>query len=141
MKSFERDKILSFEVADIQKSTQATKALFKLHDNEKVESVFMKFQNGHTSLCISSQVGCALKCNFCATGAIGFKRQMTPDEITDQVLYFQQLGEKVDSISFMGMGEPLMNPKLFDAIEMLTNENLFNMPERRLSVSTVGWYT
>ncbi len=90
--------------------------MFELKDGQKIESVHMKFLNGHTSLCISSQgsrllkflfipgiVGCALKCSFCATGAVGFKRQLCADEITDQILYFIHEGHNVDSVSFMGM--------------------------------------
>lgn len=82
---------LMIKPSEISKSKQATKVLFELYDKNKIEAVYMKFKNGKTSLCISSQVGCALKCNFCATGAIGFKRQLTVDEITDQILYFQQV--------------------------------------------------
>jgi 23S rRNA (adenine-C8)-methyltransferase len=94
---------LVMQPSSIQKSAQAIKILFRLHDNQSIESVYMKFLNGKTSLCISSQVGCALKCNFCATGAVGFKRQLTTDEIVDQILYFQQQQKQVDSVSFMGM--------------------------------------
>jgi 23S rRNA (adenine-C8)-methyltransferase len=63
---------------------------------------------------------------------------MTSEEITDQILYFQQEGKKIDSISFMGMGEPLQNPKVFEAISMLTDKDLFGFSQRHLSVSTVG---
>ncbi|PRP76698.1 chloramphenicol/florfenicol resistance protein [Planoprotostelium fungivorum] len=122
------ENILSIKAASIQHSSQAVKMLFRLNDGQSIESVYMKFRNGKTSLCISSQVGCALKCNFCATGAVGFKRQLTPDEITDQILYFQQ----------NGMGEALQNPKVFDALGILTDVDLFSMPHRKLSVSTVG---
>jgi 23S rRNA (adenine-C8)-methyltransferase len=122
--------------------------LFELEDKNKVEAVYMHFENKHTSLCISTQVGCAMKCSFCATGAIGFKRQMTPIEMTDQVLYFLKVnyilspnskdGLNVDSVSFMGMGEPLMNPKIFDAIKILNDPEIFSISQRKLSVSTVG---
>lgn len=74
----------------------------------------------------------------CSTGAVGFKRNMTPDEITDQVLFFLQQKLEVDSISFMGMGEPLINPNVYSAIEMLTSPDLFGFSQRRISVSTVG---
>jgi adenine C2-methylase RlmN of 23S rRNA A2503 and tRNA A37 len=57
---------------------------------QQILTLFCRFLGGKTSLCISSQVGCALKCSFCSTGAIGFKRQLTAEEITDQVLYFLQ---------------------------------------------------
>lgn len=140
-------------MASLSESEQATKALFELHDKEKIEAVSMNFEGGQRSLCISSQVtlsevhynpyqpskaGCALACNFCATGAVGFKRQLTADEITDQVLFFQQLGQNIDSISFMGMGEPFMNPEVFRALDILTNKYGFKFSQRRLSISTVG---
>jgi 23S rRNA (adenine-C8)-methyltransferase len=85
------------------------------------------------------QIGCALKCSFCATGAVGFKRQLSLDEIVDQILYFQQLPNRpVDTVSFMGMGEALMNPRVFQALDMLTHSDYFHLSPRRLSVSTVG---
>jgi 23S rRNA (adenine-C8)-methyltransferase len=94
--------------------------------------------SGHRSVCISSQAGCALKCAFCATGRIGLKRQLTADEITDQVLYFLHAGEAVDTVSFMGMGEPLANPRTFDALRQLTSPEFFGMSPSRINVSTVG---
>lgn len=129
---------VGLQVSKVSESSQATKVLFELSDGNKVEAVCMHFRNGSTSLCISSQVGCALKCSFCATGAMGLKRNMTADEITDQVLYFQQRGKQISSISFMGMGEPLQNPRVFDALQTLTDKDLFSFPQRRISVSTVG---
>lgn len=91
------DEILTLKPSSIQKSSQADKVLFELHDKHKIEAVYMQFkkpetlEEGHHSLCISSQVGCALACNFCATGAVGFKRQLSVDEITDQILYFRSI--------------------------------------------------
>jgi 23S rRNA (adenine-C8)-methyltransferase len=137
----------------LQPSTQARKALFQLRSTrsaDRVEAVHMQFAGGATSVCISSQVGCALGCSFCATGAIGLRRQMSADEITDQVLFFRRqpvsdalatsssASSPVDSVSFMGMGEALQNPRLFDALDILMEPSLFGMSARRLSVSTVG---
>jgi len=119
-------------------SSQAEKVLFELHDGHRIEAVYMKFRGGHTSVCISSQAGCALACSFCATGRVGIKRQLTADEITDQILHFRQRQQHVDSISFMGMGEPLANPAIFHALAQLTEPSMFGMSPRRLSVSTVG---
>eukprot|EP01027_Heterolobosea_sp_BB2_P005746 GEZU01008745.1.p1 GENE.GEZU01008745.1~~GEZU01008745.1.p1 ORF type:complete len:451 (+),score=97.48 GEZU01008745.1:8-1360(+) len=130
--------ILQIEPVSVDVSEQATKTLFKLHDGRKIEAVKMNFLKGQTSLCISSQAGCAFACKFCATGAIGFYRHLTADEITDQILYFQQQGLKIDSVAFMGMGEPLINPNVFKALEMLSDEKQFNMSLRRFSISTVG---
>ncbi len=133
--------VLTVKVLRKTKSSQATKVLFGLHDGERVEMVEMDFKGEKRkwkSLCVSSQVGCALGCAFCATGKIGLKRNMTPDEIIDQVLYFHLQGSNINSISFMGMGEPLVNPAVFTAIKAFTDKNLFNFSPRRISVSTVG---
>eukprot|EP00933_Yihiella_yeosuensis_P014697 TRINITY_DN13066_c0_g7_i1.p1 TRINITY_DN13066_c0_g7~~TRINITY_DN13066_c0_g7_i1.p1 ORF type:complete len:400 (+),score=66.01 TRINITY_DN13066_c0_g7_i1:38-1201(+) len=116
----------------------AQKLLLKsFRDESRIEAVSLQFRT-HRSLCISSQVGCAFKCAFCATGKVGLKRQLDADEISDQVLKFLQLGQHVDGVSFMGMGEPLGNPKLFDALQILTAPELYRMSARRLNVSTVG---
>lgn len=116
----------------------AHKVLLKCHqDSARVEAVSLQFHT-HRSLCISCQVGCAFQCAFCATGKVGLKRQMNADEIADQVLHFMQLGQKVDGVSFMGMGEPLANPKVFDALKILTSPDLFGFSTRRMNVSTVG---
>eukprot|EP00397_Hematodinium_sp_SG-2012_P047890 GEMP01054640.1.p1 GENE.GEMP01054640.1~~GEMP01054640.1.p1 ORF type:complete len:462 (+),score=95.63 GEMP01054640.1:10-1395(+) len=128
----------SIAPVEVKESKFANKVLFRCHsDNQKIEAVSLKF-NTHRSLCISSQVGCAFACSFCATGAIGFNRQLTADELADQVIYFLGRGEEVDSVSFMGMGEPLGNPKLFDAIDILTDPSMLAMSRRRMNVSTIG---
>ena len=133
-----RDTVSTLEPVLVQEADYAKKVLFKCtQDDSKIEAVALAFHN-HTSLCISSQVGCAFACSFCATGKIGLKRHLTADEIADQVLYFQQAGVKVDSISFMGMGEPLGNPRIFDAINCITNPRLLGFASRRLNVSTIG---
>ena len=120
-------------------SDQCVKLLFDLRDSQSIETVWMKFRDSsHTSLCISSQVGCALKCSFCSTGAVGFKRQLSTDEITDQILHFTKAGKSVNTISFMGMGEALQNPRVFDALSVLTSKDLMGLSPRRINVSTVG---
>lgn len=121
---------------------QAQKVLFETKDGHKIEAVRMLFRpedDIHESLCISSQSGCALGCRFCATGAIGFKKNLTAEEISDQVLYFKSKGQETDSISFMGMGEPLSNPEnVFGALEILTSPDYMGISPRRINVSTVG---
>jgi len=129
--------ISSVAPVDVKESKYATKVLFKLQDDQKIEAVSLQFKT-HRSLCISSQSGCAFACSFCATGAIGFNRQLTADELADQVLYFLRSGEDIQSVSFMGMGEPLGNPKLFDAIDILTDSDMVGMSRRRMNVSTIG---
>ena len=119
-----------------QSADYATKVLFSCHDNEKFEAVSLAFHN-HNSLCISSQSGCAFRCSFCESGKVGLKRQLTVSEITDQALHFRQK-ETIGSISFMGMGEPLSNPKVFDAISALASPHQFAMSPSRINVSTIG---
>ena len=121
-----------------QTSGQADKVLFRLKDGNCVETVNLHYRKGWESFCISSQCGCGFGCKFCATGTIGHKRNMTADEITDQILYFYLTGHKISSVSFMGMGEPLANPNLFDALSILTNLSLFGLSQRRITISTIG---
>lgn len=117
---------------------QADKALFEMADGNRVEAVGLHYKRGWESFCISSQCGCGFHCGFCATGAIGLKRNLTADEITDQLLYFHLHGHTLNSISFMGMGEALANSHLFDALAILTDPQLFGLSQRRITVSTIG---
>jgi 23S rRNA (adenine-C8)-methyltransferase len=125
-------------------SEQADKVLFETKDGNRIEAVLMTFKPNeirieeHQALCVSSQSGCALGCTFCATGAVGFKKNLTVDEITDQVLYFLQQGKTVQNIAFMGMGEPFANPNLFDALKIITDKDKLAFGQRHISVSTVG---
>lgn len=121
-----------------QTSGQADKILFSLPDGNCVETVNLHYKKGWESFCISSQCGCGFSCQFCATGTLGHKRNMTAGEITDQLLYFYLNGHKLNSISFMGMGEPLANPNLFDALNILTDSSLFGLSQRRITISTIG---
>ncbi len=121
-----------------QSSGQADKILLALPDGNRVETVNLHYKNGWESFCISSQCGCSFGCQFCATGTIGLKRNMTADEITDQLLYFYLNGHNLNSISFMGMGEPLVNPYLFDALNTLNDSSLFGLSQRRITISTIG---
>lgn len=130
--------VLNIKLLAEQNSEQVTKVLFEVSKNERVETVNMKYKAGWESFCISSQCGCNFGCKFCATGDIGLKKNLTVDEITDQVLYFHLLGHQIDSISFMGMGEALANRKVFDALDSFTDPNLFALSPRRLSISTIG---
>lgn len=137
------DDILSLKPVNEIKGQQAHKVLFETRDGHQIESVRLTYQadtkTPHHSLCISTQSGCVLGCLFCATGAIGFKKNLTSDEILDQVLYFKKNNLPLDSIIFMGMGEPLANPdNTFAAIEALTDKTLGGFGSRRLSLSTVG---
>jgi len=121
---------------------ETTKLLFELWDGSKIETVLMNYSRRHT-LCISSQVGCAMNCSFCATGQMGYTRNLTPGEIVDQVLYFARAlaieAEHVTNVVFMGMGEPFHNyDAVMKAIRILNHEQGFNLGARRFTVSTVG---
>lgn len=119
-------------------SKQVSKVLFAVAGGERVEAVRLTYEQGWKSYCISTQCGCGFGCRFCATGTIGMKRNLTADEITDQLLYFQLNGHTLDSVSFMGMGEALANPHLFDALTILTDPRLFGLGHRRITISTIG---
>lgn len=129
--------LLTLKCISTSVAPRATKILFECNDGVKIEAVALKFAS-HTSLCISSQAGCSFNCSFCATGKIGLKRQLSVDEISDQVLYFQASGVRADSVSFMGMGEPLANPRVFDTLKLLTSPKAFGLSARRLNISTSG---
>lgn len=119
-------------------SGQVKKVLLALPDNEHIETVALRYKKGWESFCVSSQCGCGFGCQFCATGTIGLKRNLTAKEITEQLLYFHLRGHKLDSISFMGMGEPLANPNIFDVLELLTDPAYFGLSQRKITLSTVG---
>ena len=106
-------------------------------------SKVMKHADQRNTVCISSQVGCSVGCQFCATGELGFKRNLSDWEIAEQVLYFARFlkkdGEKVNNVVFMGMGEPFLNyDNVLGAIRILNDKDGFNLGARHISVSTVG---
>ena len=116
------------------------KFLFQLHDGQAIETVAIPDGN-RVTLCVSSQAGCALQCAFCATGAMGFARQLTPDEIAGQVrelaLFDPPL--RATNVVFMGMGEPLMNwPAVSVALSILNSHDGCGIGARHITVSTVG---
>lgn len=124
------------------KDGQTTKVLFMLPDGQPIETVLMRYEERNT-LCISTQAGCAMGCVFCATGQMGFRRNLTSGEIVEQVLFFaRQLkdeGERVTNVVLMGMGEPFHNyDATLAAIDRLGNPDGFNMGARRFTISTVG---
>lgn len=129
--------------AKVFPAKDTAKALFTLEDGLKVESVLMKHKDARNTVCVSSQVGCALCCEFCATGQMGFKRSLEYSEIVDQVLFFARLlkkeKEKVTNVVFMGMGEPFLNyDNVLRAVRILNDKDGFNLGARHFSISTVG---
>ena len=132
--------VTNIEIKVKQVSTDGTiKYLLEFPDGECVETVLMRFDNrANLTACVSSQVGCAVNCSFCATGKRGFIRNLTYKEIIEQVLTIQRdTGLKVTNVVFMGQGEPLLNlDNVLKAMEMF-NES-FQIGARRLTVSTSG---
>lgn len=121
----------------------ASKLLFRTQAGLLIESVILRIATGRTTLCVSSQVGCAAACRFCATGTMGIARSLSPAEILDQVLQAgQQLaaeGRRLRNVVFMGMGEPFHNEDaLVEVIERLTDPAWFNLSPKKILVSTVG---
>ena len=142
------NRVLSLQVLKVFKSSDKStyKTLLELDDGQKIESVLMSPKPGLWTACISSQVGCAMKCSFCATGTMGLTRNLTSEEITDQVLFWRQFiakneigTDRLNNVVYMGMGEPLHNTtEVFDSLEELTNADTFKIGSRHISVSTSG---
>lgn len=138
-------KILSFEAEKVlvSKDGQSIKALLKLSDGYMIETVLIAPKPDSWSACISCQVGCQMGCKFCATGKMGFKRDLTAEEITDQILFWRQYlktkNQKLSNIVFMGMGEPFANwENVKESLKNLIDPKLFGIGARNISVSTSG---
>jgi len=144
----QHEPFLTIDAQQLQKSSEenAVKAAFKARkDGALFESVLLSPKPGLWSCCISSQVGCALGCTFCATGTMGLKRNLLSEEITDQVLFWRlylaknQPDATLSNVVYMGMGEPFHNPEeVFQSIEELINPRTFAIGARHISVSTSG---
>jgi 23S rRNA (adenine2503-C2)-methyltransferase len=141
------DERFSLDTAEIVSSLQSndrqtTKLLFRLPDDQLVETVLMKYEKRRT-LCISTQAGCAMGCVFCATGQMGFFRHLSSGEIIAQVIHFARIlaneDQHVTNIVLMGMGEPLHNyENTLAAVDTLTDSDGFNLGARKITISTVG---
>ena len=134
--------ISSLKVADNLKSRDGSiKFRILLDDGNSIESVFLPHKN-HNTICVSSQAGCAMGCDFCMTAKMGLIRNLDPSEIINQIFtVVKELPEekKIRNIVFMGMGEPFHNyNNLMQALEILTDEHGFNYSHRRITVSTSG---
>lgn len=126
----------------VSKKDGTEKFLFRLEDGNTIETVLLKHRDRNT-LCISSQVGCAIKCDFCATGIDGFKRNLNVNEIVNQVYTVHRRlakkGEGVGNIVFMGMGEPMLNiDNVLKAVDIISDEKGLNISKRRITISTSG---
>lgn len=128
---------------------QTRKTLFQLPDGRQIEAVLMRYDpdtykgRSRRTLCISTQVGCAMGCAFCATGQMGFSRHLSSGEIVAQVIYYARMlreqGEAVTNVVLMGMGEPFHNyDNTMAAIDRLNDREGFNFGARRFTISTSG---
>lgn len=131
--------LLKYQASKVDKTE---KFLFQLEDNNTIETVLIKNKDRNT-LCISSQVGCAVGCDFCATGMGGFVRNLELSEIINQVYTVERRlrkqGENLTNIVYMGMGEPLLNlENLIKSLEIFSDEEGINISKRKITVSTSG---
>ncbi|MGL4367257.1 MAG: 23S rRNA (adenine(2503)-C(2))-methyltransferase RlmN [Brevinemataceae bacterium] len=145
-----------FEIITLSQTKMSTsedgtlKFLFTAQDGAEIESVMIPNEDdSRYTICVSSQVGCALKCSFCATGLLGFKRNLTKSEIISQILlvdtvvkelYTLDKGTRaIDNIVFMGMGEPFLNyDNVIGAVNEITQPETFDIGTRRITISTSG---
>ncbi len=130
-------------VERVESKDQATsKVLFRLEDAETIEAVLMRYERRRT-VCLSTQVGCAIGCPFCATGQSGLKRDLSVGEIVGQVLFFArelaESKERLTNVVYMGMGEPLLNyDATIGSIRTLNDADGFGLRARGFTVSTAG---
>jgi 23S rRNA (adenine2503-C2)-methyltransferase len=134
----------------VSEDGKTTKILLKFDKDTLIETVLMQYhsskeEGGHprSTVCVSTQVGCPMGCVFCATGQMGFEKNLKAEQIVAQVLHFTQLlrqrGEHVTNLVFMGMGEPLANyDETVRAIRLLTHPRAFGLGQRSITISTVG---
>lgn len=143
----------------ISSTDGTTKFLFRLNDGLMIESVLIPAQDSDSSeeeddesdvapvfgkrltLCVSTQVGCPLDCKFCATGTMGFLRNLTAGEIVDQVIQAQRLADRrITNLVYMGMGEPMLNyDDVMKSIDILTDDRSLNIGAKHITVSTAGY--
>lgn len=133
--------IRQLEVLETAGDDEADKILWKLGDGCSVESVLIR-EKDHFTLCLSSQVGCALGCRFCRTGTLGFKRNLSVGEILGQIIGAKKLlgpSEELSNLVFMGMGEPLLNREnVVKSLKVITDSDYLAIGKRHISLSTVG---
>ncbi len=140
-------------ISNLQLVTQSistdstTKYLFKLNDDLAIESVLIPStkksleEEKRLTLCVSTQVGCPLDCKFCATGAMGFTRNLTAGEIVDQVIQVQRTNQKrITNLVYMGMGEPMLNyENVMQSIDIINDDCGLNIGARHITISTAGY--
>lgn len=134
---------------EVSADNSTVKILFELSDGATIEGVLMRFNDGRRTVCISSEVGCPLKCKFCASGTLKFKRSLTWEEMVDQVLYFARYlkrqrdengePEEINHVVYMGIGEPFRNyNNLMKSLHTLMDPQYLGLGSRKITVSTAG---
>lgn len=122
-----------------EEETNTVKLLVKTNDNYLIEIVLLEDENKRKTLCLSSQIGCPMGCKFCATGKVGFSRNLTADEMLWEYLLTKSLFGEMDNIVIMGMGEPLLNfENLRNFINALVDNKIKPYSARRITISTSG---
>ncbi|KAJ9462232.1 putative dual-specificity RNA methyltransferase RlmN 2 [Diplonema papillatum] len=133
---------LTSKVVERRESVDGTvKMLVRLQDGLEVETVVIPMAPGYSTVCVSSQVGCAMGCTFCATGMMGLKGNLTAGEIVEQIVHARDTcpERNVRNVVFMGMGEPMQNyENVLTAVRTLTDQKTFSMPASSITISTVG---
>jgi 23S rRNA (adenine2503-C2)-methyltransferase len=133
----------------VSEDGDTTKLLLNLTNDKSVETVLMQYDpskiGGHprSTICVSTQIGCAMGCVFCATGQMGFETNLKAEHIVSQVIHFaellQQRGEHVTNLVFMGMGEPMANyDEMIRSVKILTHSWGFGLGQRHITISTIG---
>jgi len=131
----------------VSPSDGTTKFLFRLHDGLMIESVLIPAEEAspaverRLTLCVSTQVGCPLDCKFCATGTMGFSRNLAAGEIVDQVIQAQlHVRRRITNLVYMGMGEPMLNyENVVKSVRLMTDDRSLNIGARRITISTAGY--
>jgi 23S rRNA (adenine2503-C2)-methyltransferase len=127
----------------VSENGDTVKTLFSCSDGKKIEAVLMRHEGGRNTVCVSSQVGCPMACSFCATGTMGLKRNLTADEMVEQVVQFVRFlkpeGARVTNVVFMGMGEPMHNyDETMKAVRLMNDPEAIGLGARHISISTCG---
>ncbi len=138
---------LTLESKQLSTKDGTTKFLFRLADGALIETVLIpaeresEIESPRLTLCLSTQVGCPLDCKFCATGTMGFTRNLTAGEIVDQVLVAQELiSRRITNLVYMGMGEPMLNyDHVMKSVEILTDDHALNISWKHITISTAGY--
>jgi 23S rRNA (adenine2503-C2)-methyltransferase len=136
---------VNLKTLKVSSDGRARKALLELADGKVIETVLLRPSASRWTTCISSQVGCAIACTFCATGLMGLSRNLTPEEITGQVLFWRQFMKKenmegrIDNVVYMGMGEPFATyENVAASLRVLMDQKQVAIGARHISVSTSG---